>query len=587
MEIQSLVFKIGGKAGQGVLSSGLIFLQALREEGYHTFAWSEYPSLIKGGHNTVSVRVSGDPVNAPSKDLHLLVALDTATIDMHEKDISDGGALIYDKAIEGALHDYATSPNDDQKFYAYGVPLSQISRGINKTDRYVNTVALGAAFAVLCRDFSALEQFLAKRFGKKGEKVVKENVEAAKKGFEYVENEYDKAVCMSIVYDGEMKENDTPVMNGALALAYGAIKAGVSFTAAYPMTPATPVFDALVKNAKNFDIAAKQAEDEISAVLMTVGASYAGARAMTMSSGGGFSLMVEAVGLAGITETPLVIVEAMRGGPSTGLPTKTEQSDLRFVVHASQGEFPRVVLAPGDVNESYVEIQRAFNLADMYQLPVLVLTDKYLGTSEMEFTQEDLSPITPDRGMIIKSKDELGEAEYQRYLVTDDGVSPRAYPGTPGITFKSGSDEHNENGEISEDPHNRIEQMDKRMRKLESLLPELPKPKVYGDEKADVTLITWGSNKNICLEAADMLRAEGKSVNVLHFIYLYPLDVQKVGAILDEVKVGVMVEVNKTGQFAGMLAEYIGYRVDHKFLKYTGEPVYPEEIAEFVTSHVK
>jgi 2-oxoglutarate ferredoxin oxidoreductase subunit alpha len=321
--------------------------------------------------------------------------------------------------------------------------------------------------------------------------------------------------------------------------------------------------------------------------LMTVGASYAGARAITMSSGGGFSLMVEAMGLAGITETPLVVVEAMRGGPSTGLPTKTEQSDLRFVVHASQGEFPRVVLAPGDVDESYVEIQRAFNLADMYQLPVLVLTDKYLGTSEMEFTQEDLAPIRPDRGMLISSHEEIGATQYQRFLLTDDGVSPRAFPGTAGLTFKVGSDEHNENGEISEDPSNRIEQMDKRMRKLESLLPELPKPKLYGDEQAEITLITWGSNKHACLEAAKILREHNRSVNVLHFIYVYPLDKKKIVDILDNIKVGVMVELNKTGQFAGMLAEYVGYQVDYKFLKYTGEPVYSEEIVEFINREVK
>ncbi len=574
-----LVITVGGKAGQGVLSSGAFIQQIMSELGLYTFTWTEYPSLIKGGHNAVMVRVSTDSVMTPKETTNIVIALDQVSIEMHWHEMEEGGVILYDSST--IKTEYSHTPTKEQPFSMIGVPLTEISRGIDKSSFYTNTAALGAMHALLDIPTTVFETLLDKKYGRKSQTIVENNVTAVRKAFEYVQNEYDRPQTIPS-FSLNRESLDQVIMNGSQAIAYGAVKAGVTFTAAYPMTPATPVFDNLVKLAPEYDIAAKQAEDEISAVCMTVGASYAGSRAMTMTSGGGFSLMVEALGFAGITETPLVVVEAMRGGPSTGLPTKTEQSDLRFIVHASQGEFPRVVLAPGDVEEAYYEAQRAFNLADKYQLPVMIVSDKYLATSQMSFTDFDLDRIKVDRGVLVRSASELGEEVYHRYQLTKDGVSPRALPGTPGLTYKSGSDEHNELGEICEDPDNRVAQMNKRMQKEITLLADLPKPQLYGSKNADVTLISWGSTKHACLEVIDLMKGQDISVNVLHFVYVYPLDEKQLIPILSRLKKAVIVENNYEAQFAGMLKEYVGFVADDHLLKYNGLPFYPAEIVTYL-----
>ncbi len=574
-----LVITVGGKAGQGVLSSGAFVEKIISEMGLYTFGWTEYPSLIKGGHNATMVRVSTRPVMAPTNTTNIVIALDQVSIEMHWDEMVEGGVILYDSTL--VKQEYSVEPTKDRPFFMMGVPLGEISRNIDKSLLYSNTAALGALHALLDLPTTSFESLIDKKYGRKSQKIVDNNIIAIRKAFEYVQNEFDRPQSIPVLVE-KPSSKDHILMNGSQAIAYGALKAGITFSAAYPMTPATPVFDNLVKYSKEYDIVAKQAEDEISAICMTVGASYAGSRAMTMSSGGGFSLMVEALGFAGIAEIPLVVVEAMRGGPSTGLPTKTEQSDLRFIVHASQGEFPRVVLAPGDVEEAFYETQRAFNIADKYQLPVIIVSDKYLGTSQMSFSDFDLDKIKVDRGMLLKSSDELGGEEYHRFQVTKDGVSPRALPGTVGLTYKSGSDEHNELGEICEDPINRVAQMNKRMQKEKSLLVDLPKPKLYGPNNADVTLISWGSTKQACLEVIEIFKEQDISVNVLHFIYVYPLNEKQILPMLSRLKKCVVVENNYEAQFAGMLKEYVGFVADDHLLKYNGLPFYPQEIVAYL-----
>jgi 2-oxoglutarate ferredoxin oxidoreductase subunit alpha len=420
------VIAIAGKAGQGVLSMGDFIQHIAQSLNLYSFVWVDYPSLIKGGHNVVFIRVSNKPVYTPVESIDYLIALDAESVEIHWDEIVEQGVLIYDSDI--VKKPISKKTTKDQVFFGVGVPFNAISRGINKSTRYANTAAIATLHFVLGWSLETYTSILEKKFKKKSQQIVDDNISAMKQGYDYAQDNYDN-IFIHRLSKGNAKSYYS--INGSQALAFGAIKAGVKFTAAYPMTPATPIFDYLASNADKYGIIAKQAEDEISAICMTVGASYAGARALTMSSGGGFSLMVEAVGLAGITETPLVIVNAMRGGPSTGLPTKTEQSDLRFVLHASQGEFPRVVLAPGDSVELYELIQEAFNLADLYQLPVMLLTDKYLATSQMIFPKDiDLDVVAIDRGILIHSQKDLGSNEkYARYMFTKDGVSPRALPG--------------------------------------------------------------------------------------------------------------------------------------------------------------
>ncbi|MEY3471194.1 MAG: hypothetical protein RLZZ223_544, partial [Candidatus Parcubacteria bacterium] len=344
MKLQNeFVIAIAGKAGQGVLSMGDFIQQITKNQGLYSFVWVDYPSLIKGGHNVVFIRISDNPVYAPVDYISYLISLDAESIEIHWDEIIKKGVLLYDKDV--VKTEILRKPNKDQHFFGVGVPFNAISRAINKSTRYANTAAISALHYVLGWDLAAYTKVLEKKFKKKSQQIVDDNIAALKQGYEYVEENYDN-VFIHQLDKGQAEPYYS--IDGSQALAYGAIKAGVKFTAAYPMTPATPIFDHLATQADKYGIIAKQAEDEISAICMTVGASYAGVRGLTMSSGGGFSLMVEALGLSGITETPLVVVNAMRGGPSTGLPTKTEQSDLRFVLHASQGEFPRVVLAPGD-----------------------------------------------------------------------------------------------------------------------------------------------------------------------------------------------------------------------------------------------
>ena len=573
------VIAIAGKAGQGVLSMGDFIQHIAQDLGLYSFIWLDYPSLIKGGHNVVFIRISDKPVYAPVEDINYLIALDAESVDIHWDEIVKKGVLIYDKDI--VKRPITNKSTKEQPFLAVGVPFNAISRGINKSTRYANTAAIATLHYVLGWQLNAYAKILDKKFKKKSQQIVDDNILAMKQGYEYAEENYDNIFTHQL-----SKGSADPYysIDGSQALAFGAIKAGVKFTAAYPMTPATPIFDNLASNADKYGIIAKQAEDEISAICMTVGASYAGVRALTMSSGGGFSLMVEAVGLAGITETPLVVVNAMRGGPSTGLPTKTEQSDLRFVLHASQGEFPRVVLAPGDSVELYQLIQEAFNLADLYQLPVMLLTDKYLATSQMIFPKDtDLDAITVDRGILINSQKELGaDTKYARYMFTKDGVSPRALPGSKDITFHSGSDEHNEYGEICEDSQNRVKMMNKRMQKEKSLLPLIPKPNLYGNKDADITLISWGSTKWASIEAIELLAEQNIIANVLHFNYIYPFNIAKTQPILDKIKRAVIVENNATGQFAGLLKQYFNFEPEHSLLKYDGHPFYPEEIAKII-----
>jgi len=416
-------------------------------------------------------------------------------------------------------------------------------------------------------------------FAKKGKPVVDANLEVARKAYDFARERYADG------FDYKLRPLEAPprmIINGNHAICLGALLGGCRFISAYPMTPATSILEWLATHASRYGLVAKHSEDEIAALCMAIGASHVGVRAMTATSGGGFSLMVEALGLAGMTETPVVIVEAQRPGPSTGMPTRTEQADLLFMLRASQGELPRIVLTPGTVEECFHAGWRAFNLAEKYQCPVIILTDNFLANSLRVIERKDFhfEAVEVDRGSLLTEEelDKLADG-YKRYAITETGISPRALPGHPNAVFVACSDEHDEYGNFEDDdPENRVKMAQKRLRKLEVAMEDMRGPTLYGPEQADTTLIGWGSSYGPIREAVDRLNQEGDQVNFLHFTDVWPFPEDKVQPLLESAKRLIAVENNATGQFATLLRAYAGIEVDEKILRFDGRPFSPEYV---------
>ncbi len=442
-----------------------------------------------------------------------------------------------------------------------------------------NTVALGALMHFLKLDLKVLWSALAKLFQRKAEKIIELNREAAERGLRIAEERYD-----SFDFGLKPTEEPRPIMSGNQSLCLGALAAGVKVLAQYPMTPASSIMHWMAAHASKYGVVLKQTEDELAAMNLIIGSNFAGARAMTATSGGGYSLMVEATGLAGMTETPAVIVEVQRAGPSTGLPTKTEQGDLNLIFGASQGDFPRIILAPRNPEECFEAAWKAFNLADLYQCPVFIISDLYLGEMWRTVTPPDFGvPIV--RGLMADD----GES-FRRYKITESGISPRALPGQPGFMFTAGSDEHNERGElisdvlagIPEHVNERARMVDKRMRKLKAALKDLRPPELYGPEDADITIVSWGSTQAAVRDALKDLEEEGIQANSLEFCDLWPLRAEEAKKILDSASETLAVEGNYTGQFTRLLRGETGFQIKNHLYKYDGEPFYPREVVSKV-----
>jgi 2-oxoglutarate ferredoxin oxidoreductase subunit alpha len=438
-----------------------------------------------------------------------------------------------------------------------------------------NTAALGAAAGVVEYSYERLAEIIRRNFKRKGDDVVAANLRVARAAYLYAQGKYAPGFEWKLSQIAEAPQR--MMMSGNQAFALGALAGGCRFISAYPMTPATSIIEWMARHEQPFGVVAKHAEDEIAAVCMAIGANFAGARAMAATSGGGFSLMVEALGLAGMGEVPLVVVEAQRGGPSTGLPTRTEQSDLLFVLNASQGEFPRLVLAPGTIEEYFVCGWRAFNLAEKYQTPVIVMADELLAASmrTIEVEAIDLSAVVIDRGKLLSQKelDALTEP-YKRHLFTEDGISPRAVPGHPKAVYATASDEHDEFGHITEEMVNRRKMMEKRMRKLETARQEIQTPTRYGPAEAAIVLVGWGSTYGVLREVVDRL---GGKARLVHFCDLWPFPAEAAAEVLQGGKL-VVVENNYTGQFQRLLQGETCIKVDHSIRRYDGRPFSPEGI---------
>ncbi len=551
-----------------------IFARACARAGLSVFDYPEYPSLIRGGHNVVQVHTSTTPIHSQSDKTDVLVALNLESITRHVSELSSGGIIVYDG---NEVHLDATHLRHDVTYL--NVPFLQIARDVAGERLMMNTVALGASVRAVGMPFGHIQKVIADMFKEKGAKVIDLDTKCAKAGYEYVEKHFkDKLKATFPIQKGPKQL----LLSGVDAMAIGAIKAGLKFYAAYPMTPASGFLSFFAEVAEHYNLVVKQTEDEIAAINMAIGANYAGVRGMAATSGGGFSLMVEALGLAGMTETPLVILEGQRGGPSTGLPTWTEQGDLLFVRHASQGDFPRVVMAPGDMEECFTMIAHAFNLADQFQLPVIVLFDKYLAESHATTALFNGRTIKAIRGEYFDDRGIKTDEAVDRYKVTPSGVSPRPLPGLSKAVFNVSSDEHDESGAINEEIDNRIAQMDKRMRKLDEIASILPPPKVYGPEKADITLIAWGSTKGPVLDALELMSSKGIHANFLHLTYLHPFPSDAVKKILQKAHTTMIIEGNYSGQAEALLKEQTLHSPDYRYRRYDGRPFYATDIAEHV-----
>src|SRR5271157_2107206 len=566
MSNSELNWKIGGEAGYGIITVGEIFSKAFIKGGYCAVAPTEYPSLIRGGHNTFQVRIAAQQIRAPTQPVDVLVALNAETITLDLDDLVPGGLLLYDAANS----DVAPARED---ITLCDVPLAQLMADLHLPKVAINMAAMGASVGLIGFELSVLNAAIEDAFADKGEKIVEQNVGAAKAGYDYVARTYPEP------YKGGL----TPVeglprmtLTGNDAICMGAFKAGMKFIAIYPMTPTHTIMTYMAAHAREYGVVMIQPEDEIAGINLAVGASFAGARSMVATSGGGFSLMVEGLGLAGATENPLVVVEGQRPGPSTGLATRTAQGDLQFCLHASQGDFFRVVLAPGDPEECFYETFRAFNLDDALQTPVLVLTDKHLATSFFAAEPFKTEGLRVDRGLLLAA----GEVppDFKRYEATPSGVSTRTVPGLPGGIFNSNSDEHDERGYFSEDAPVVATQVDKRCQKYFTAATLVHGIKFHGNPGTDTVLVGWGSTKGAILDAMDLLReSDGVDLGFLQVVFMSPFPSQLVKEHLEGTRV-ILIENNRGAQLGSLIKEHAQIRPEHTILRYDGRAFFADEL---------
>jgi 2-oxoglutarate ferredoxin oxidoreductase subunit alpha len=571
-----LNWAIGGEAGDGIASTGKIFAQALSRAGRHVYTSKDFASRIRGGYTAYKIRTSTDRVQSVVDRLDILVALTQRTIDENRDELHDGSIVIYD----GERSWDADVP---EGVVGVDVPLKSLAEDAGGAIMR-NIVALGAACEIAAFPIENLDESLEKRFASKGEKLVENNKEAARLGEEYVQDNYDDLP----EYVLDTTDEDYVLLNGDEAIGMGAIAAGCRFYAGYPITPATDVMEYLTGRIDQYGGTVVQAEDELSAINMALGAARSGARAMTATSGPGIDLMTETFGLVATSETPLVICDVMRSGPSTGMPTKQEQGDLNMALYGGHGEVPRFVVAPTTIAECFHRTVEAFNLAEKYQLPVYLVADLALAVTEQTFRPEefDMDDVEIDRGKVVDEDDidqYLDEQErFQPHYDAADGVSPRAFPGTEGGAHMSTGLEHNELGRRTEDTDERVSQVDKRNRKVETAKQEEDFDyREFGSEDADTLVISWGSNEGALVEALDLLEDRGTDVRFISVPYIFPRpDLSEEVEAADEV---IVVECNEQGQFADLLEHDTLTRLK-RVNKYNGIRFKADELADDIAA---
>lgn len=558
---QDVSLVLCGAAGQGVQTIEEILVKSLHDGGFHVFASREYMSRVRGGNNSTEIRVSREPVNAFVDRIDLLLPLNQGVRQNIRERITGETVIIGDKEELGdELTDTAGEFID--------VDLLEKGRNIGGKV-YAGVVAAGIAASLFGIDRSVLYGFFEKRFEGR-EEILEKNKKAVDVGYEIGEKmRKDGSLDISLQEKGDSA--GSVVMNGTDAVSLGAVAGGCDFVTSYPMSPATGVLTFMAKQSHRFEIAVEQAEDEIAAINLALGAAYGGARAMATTSGGGLALMSEGVSLSGITELPVVLHIGQRPGPATGMATRTEQADLEFALHAGHGEFPRAIFTPGSLEDAFYLAQQAFNLAAKYQTPVFVLTDQYFLNSYYDVVPFDT------KGLVIEKHLVESTEEYQRYVITEDGISPRSVPGYGKGMVGTDSHEHDADGHAQEDFHLRKAMVEKRLRKMKGLQEEAVPPKLIGSEEYDNLVVAWGSTRHIVEEAVNTLGRNDTAV--LHFSQVFPLPAVTVDHLKKAKKV-IDVEGNATGQLAGLIRRETGFEIKDMILHYTGLQMSVETVAD-------
>src|SRR5579883_55454 len=579
---------IGGENGQGIASTGDILARIFARRGLNLNAYNAYQSIIRGGHTFLTIRASDGPVRNMGDKHDVLIPLNQDSLDRHLRLMKAGSSVVYDS-------DKLKPGNAADGVQLCAMPMKQIC-GANKLA--ANTAALGAVLQMLGIESEPLETVIARQFKKKGDAVVAENVGIARAGYDYAARNFKPLPLRAPKLD-----KPRAIVTGNQAAAMGGAAAGVKFYAAYPMSPSTGVLMWMASHARQLGIMVRQVEDEIGVMNMVIGAAHAGCRAMCATSGGGFALMSEAVGMAGMIETPVVCIDVQRAGPATGVPTKTEQGDLWQMLGAGQGDYPRIIVAPSTQLDLFHTIPELFNLADKYQCPGLVLADLLIseGTASVDPAALDFNAKI-HRGEIIfpngKGNGETdnpfggyNDSSYLRYRNTPSGISPRAVPGVPGHIYVAATDEHDEDGTLISDeftnPIKRRMMVEKRARKMQSVLADIEAPKLFGPAKAEVTLVGWGSTQGVIQEAVEKLAAEeGIVANHLNVKWIVPFHGEEITRILSSSKRVIIVENNYSGQFARYLRSETGFTAHGHIRKYDGEPFRPHHIVESVKEQI-
>ncbi len=557
---------VGGEAGQGIQTVGFVLGKTLSRGGLRVFADQDYESRVRKGHNFFRVRVKDEAVEAQSDSLDILVALNKETVDLHRREIKENGVVIFDSRI---------TELDRQGLTVLDIPLEKIAVESEAGKIAVNSVAAGAALGLIGYDFDPLAEVLRWHFAKNSAKIQDDNIRAARAGFDFTSQHIPpnfSSRCRPLSREACM------FLNGAEAISLGAMAAGCKFVAAYPMTPTTPILEYLADKGRSYSIAVVQPEDEIAAINMVIGAAYTGARAMTATSGSGFALMVEGLGLSGIAEIPAVVVLGQRPGPAVGLPTRTEQGELLFAIRAGTGEFPSAVLAPGNPAQAFYLMIKAFNLAEKYQIPVIVMIDTHLANSYSGVEKFSLDKVHIERGELFSTGENAAGSDYRRYSLTASGISPRAFPLQSPALVVSDSDEHDEAGHLTESALFRTQQVAKRLKKYDWIKQEIEPPLLEEAPGAKITLVGWGSTLGAIREASALLKKAGTAASVLHLSQVWPFPSEAVSAALKKTRTNVVIENNAAGQMAELIQAETGIRELKRINRFDGRPISAQNI---------
>lgn len=566
------LWKIGGEAGFGIMTVGLSFSKIASRSGYHIFDYAEYPSLIRGGHNTYEVLISDEQVGSSKKVVDLLVCLNKDTYEFHKSRLTAESVVVYDP--------------DDFEFEGnvvkVQIPFKKIKREHEIFQIMVNTIAIGASLGLLGADIEILRDIIRTEFQRKGQQVIDFNLKFADIGYNYITEHYSQVIRPILT----RKQTAEKVVAGANDMfSLGAVAADCRFYSAYPMTPSSSVLTSLAAWQQQTGMVVRHSEDEIAVINNALGAAHAGVRSAVGTSGGGFALMVETLSYAGVAEIPVVVFLGQRPGPATGMPTWTEQGDLLFTCHAGHGEFPKIVFAPGDINEMLELTMKAFDMADIYQVPVIVMSDKLIGESHTTYDKSAMMSFVNNykinRGKTVR---ETSQEKYLRYKLSDDGISERLIPGQKGHFYQANSYEHVEDSHTTEDGRVRIEQVEKRNKKQEVYLKtHFSSPTVFGStETSDICFVSWGGNKGAIIDAQKMLEAENIKSSFIHFTHIYPLNESIVKPLFEKNKRYILVENNSHAQFGKLLRMETGVEIKEKILKYDGRPIFPEDIVTYI-----